>query len=80
MRFLNILLFVGLSTALYLLLPLGRRRVLIGLSLLTSVPLGSFLIASNNPSSWAIIGVGFSWLALLGYFETRAGVESRSAS
>lgn len=73
MRFLNILLFVGLSTALYLLLPLGRRRVLIGLSLLTSVPLGSFLIASNNPSSWAIMGVGFSWLALLGYFETTGG-------
>jgi len=70
MRFVNILLFVGLSTALFLLLPVARRRVMIGLSLLTSVPLGVFLIASNNPSSWAIMGVGFSWLALLGYFET----------
>lgn len=73
MRLLNILLFVGLSTALYLLLPVTRRRVLIGMSLLTSVPLGSFLIASNNPSSWAIMGVGFSWLALLGFFETSGG-------
>jgi hypothetical protein len=29
-----------------------------------------FLLASNNPSSWAIISGGTVWLALVGYFES----------
>lgn len=70
MRGLNVLLFVGITTALAFLLPAARRIPLIGGWLVTSVPLGAFLLASNNPSSWALIGVGSSWLALLGYFET----------
>jgi hypothetical protein len=70
MRVLTILLFVGLTTALCLLLPADRRVPLIGGWLIASVPLGLFLLASNNPSSWALIGVGSSWLALLGWFES----------
>lgn len=70
MRLVNILLFVGISTVLWVLLPSSRRTSLGWGWLATSVPLGMFLIASNNPSSWAIMGVGFSWLALLGYFES----------
>ena len=70
MRFINILLLVGLTIALYCLLPHARRSSLIWGWLVTLVPLGIFLIASNNPSAWAIIGVGTSWLALVGYFET----------
>ena len=30
-------------------------------------PLGWFLLASTNPSSWAIIGVGLYWVALLSH-------------
>ena len=46
------------------------------------VPLGFFLIASTNPSSWAISGVGGFWLALLTVAETtgkrRAGAVAAS--
>lgn len=70
MRVLNIVLFVGLATALYLLLPVRRRPTLVWSWVLTTVPLGLFLLSSTNPSAWAITGVGLGWLALLGYFET----------
>jgi hypothetical protein len=70
MRLVNILLIIGITAALYTLLPHSRRSSLLWGWLITMVPLGLFLVASNNPSSWAIIGVGTSWLALVGYFET----------
>jgi hypothetical protein len=70
MRLVNILLLVGITTALYLLLPVRRRSTLLWAWIVSVVPLGLFLIASNNPSSWAIIGIGSAWLALLGYLET----------
>jgi hypothetical protein len=70
MRMLNVILLVGITTALFLLLPVRRRPTLLWAWMLTTVPLGLFLIASNNPSSWAITGIGSAWLALLGYFET----------
>jgi len=70
MRLVNVLLFVAITTALACLLPAQRRTALITGWLITTVPLGAFLLASNNPSSWALIGVGSSWLALLGYFES----------
>jgi len=69
MRLLSVALFVGLSAALWSLLP-ERRTTLVWAWLATMVPLGAFLLASNNPSSWAIIGVGSGWLALLGYVES----------
>lgn len=70
MRLFNIVLFVGITTALYVLLPKQRRPALVWGWLITTMPLGLFLIASNNPSGWAIVGVGTAWLALLGYFES----------
>lgn len=70
MRFVSIVLFLGITTALFLLLPVERRSTLLWMWLVTTVPLGAFLLASNNPSAWAIIGVGSAWLALLGYLET----------
>ncbi|MCU1441463.1 MAG: hypothetical protein JWP85_2460 [Rhodoglobus sp.] len=70
MRFVNIALFIASITALFVLLPVRRRPSLVLGWLVTVVPLGLFLIASNNPSSWAITGVATSWLSLLGYFET----------
>jgi hypothetical protein len=70
MRLVNALVFVSLATALAVLLPVARRRTLFWGWLVTLVPLGMFLIPSNNPSGWAITGVGTAFLALLGWFET----------
>lgn len=70
MRLVNAALFVGLATALYALLPIHRRQTLLWGWLVTLVPLGMFIIPSNNPSAWAITGVGTAFLALLGWFET----------
>lgn len=71
LRAINAALFVGLATALAVLLPASRRRTLLWAWLTTLVPLGLFLIASNNPSGWAITGVGTAFLALLGWFESQ---------
>lgn len=69
MRLVNSVLFVGLVSILYVLLPATRRQSLVWSWAITSVPLGAFLIASNNPSAWAIISGGTLWIALVGYFE-----------
>ncbi|WP_348786825.1 DUF2142 domain-containing protein [Leifsonia sp. NPDC080035] len=71
MRAFNVLLFAGLGTLLFWLLPRIRRTTMLWMWSATVVPLGMFLIASNNPSSWAILSGGTLWLALLGFFETR---------
>ncbi len=71
MRVLTVMLFMGLVVALVLLLPRERRAMVVWGWLITTIPLGVFIIASNNPSSWAVIGVGTSWMALLGWFETQ---------
>jgi hypothetical protein len=70
MRLFTILLFLGITCALYVLLPITRRQTLVLSWAITTIPLGIFLLSSNNPSSWAIIGLGSAWQALLGYFET----------
>ena len=70
MRLVTVVLFVGLGTALFALLPRPRRSAFVWGWLVSTVPLGLFIIPSNNPSSWAVIGVGLGWLALLGWYET----------
>lgn len=70
MRLLNATIFVALATALAVLLAPTRRRTLLWGWLVVLVPLGMFLIPSNNPSGWAVTGVGTAFLALLGWFET----------
>lgn len=69
MRFATIVLFLGITIALYRLLPPGRRPALLWAWLIGSLPLGVFLLGSNNPSSWSVIGVVSAFFALLGYFE-----------
>lgn len=69
MRIVNVLLFIGLGSALFVLLPNARRRTLVWAWVISIVPLGVFLLASNNPSAWAIISAGTVWLAVVGYFE-----------
>ncbi len=70
MRLFNAAVFVGLATALSVLLNVSRRQTLLWGWLVSLVPLGVFLIPSNNPSGWAITGVGTAFLALLGWFES----------
>jgi len=70
MRAVNSLIFVALSTALFFLLPLHRRPTLLVSVIATLVPVGVFLIASVNPSGWAIMSAGMLWISLLGFMET----------
>ncbi len=70
MRSVNAALFTGLLSALLLALPAKLRMPAAGAFLITSVPLTVFLIPSINPSSWAVLGVGTSWIALVGWFRT----------
>lgn len=71
MRLLNVLVFVGSFLALWLLVKPEKRKVLFWMWAATVVPLGVFLISSNNPSSWAITGVGTAWFALFGYLQAQ---------
>lgn len=70
MRLANILLFVLLATGVYCALPPSRRPVLALGGLITTVPLGCFLIASNNPSSWSITSALIVWVATAGSLES----------
>jgi hypothetical protein len=70
MRAVTVVLFIAMFSALFVLLPVARRPALVWGWLITTIPLGIFLLASNNPSSWAMMGVGFAWIALLGYAES----------
>lgn len=70
MRLVNVFLFVAFTTVLAVLLPIGLRVPLIAGWAIAAVPLSNYLIASNNPGAWALIGVGGSWLAALGWFRT----------
>ncbi|GAA4485316.1 DUF2142 domain-containing protein [Microbacterium panaciterrae] len=69
MRVLNVVLYVGLLGLLFFLLPPRMRPPLLWGALVTMVPLGAFLIASINPSSWAILQASGLWLAVWGFFE-----------
>lgn len=70
LRVLNIAVFLGVSVALHFLLPPRLRATSMWMWLIGLVPLGVFLIASNNPSAWAVISGGAVWLATMGYFAT----------
>ncbi len=67
MRLINATLFVALVLAVYLLVPPGLRRALVGGALVTAVPLGVFLVPSINPSGWGILSATTFLVCLLGY-------------
>ncbi len=69
MRMVNAALFLGLGLALWWFLPGRLRNAMTWAWAVTIIPLGVFVITSTNPSSWALIGVGSAWVALLGYLE-----------
>lgn len=63
-RFVNVLIAVALMAATGFVAARGTRR-LMSLAVLGSVvPLGMFVLASVNPSSWALTGVTVTWLSL----------------
>ncbi|MCI9857706.1 DUF2142 domain-containing protein [Microbacterium proteolyticum] len=68
-RSLNAVLYLGLLAVLFFLLPLAGRAPLVWGALITSIPLGVFILSSVNPSSWAIISASGLWLATWGYFR-----------
>jgi hypothetical protein len=72
MRIVNAIIFVALVTSLFFLLPPGRKGPLVWGTLATLVPLGMFLVASVNPSGWAITSAVVLWMALTAFYrETR---------
>ncbi|HET8957917.1 MAG TPA: DUF2142 domain-containing protein [Microcella sp.] len=70
MRLVNVAIFVALMTAVFAASPARLRPSVVFPSLVTLVPLGAFLIASNNPSSWAVTSAATAWVAYLGYLTT----------
>jgi hypothetical protein len=69
-RLANAAIAVLLYTLLFLMLPKSMRHLPIWTLTLTTVPLGMFIIPSNNPSSWAITGAGLLLFSVIGYYQT----------
>lgn len=69
MRSVNAVLYVGVLTGLFFLLPRRMRPLVIWTSLITAIPLGMFLIASVNPSGWSVLSATGLWLAMWGFFS-----------
>lgn len=64
MRFANAIIASVLLSTLALLLP-GRHRVVLIMTLCSILSVsGYFLLASLNPASWSVLGIGVGWLAL----------------
>lgn len=70
-RAVNVLIYVGSLAAVFFLIPRGARSALIWGALITSVPLGTFIIASLNPSSWAVTSASTLWVAVWGFHSQR---------
>ncbi len=70
MRIMNSAFAVGLLTGVFFALPRRLRPALLVSILATAVPLGMFLLASTNPSSWAILSAATVWICLYGAMLT----------
>jgi hypothetical protein len=68
MRLFNVALFCGLSLAAWVLISRRLRFVLGAACLVTLVPLGEFILASINPSSWTLAGTGTLLIVALEIF------------
>lgn len=69
MRIFNSFLFCVLSGILWVSISQKLRATLRVMWLVVLVPLGLFLIPSVNPSSWAIMGIGFGAISLTAYLQ-----------
>jgi len=72
MRIFNSLLAVTLIFATAFFATPRSRVALIASWVAVSVPLAMFTIASTNPSSWSIIGIGTYWVSLLSYLRSKS--------
>jgi hypothetical protein len=70
MRLVNSVLAVGLFTAAFWALPRRLRPSLVLSTVGSAVPLGAFVYASTNPSSWALIGAALVWVCVYGTTRT----------
>ena len=71
MRFLNIFVFLIGVFFLFVFSPKKIKSALFWTLATTMIPLGWFLIASNNPSSWALTGILTAFFALHGTLQTK---------
>ena len=71
MRMINSLLFIFLFVATFFSISSSLRPSLIISWLVTLIPLGIYTIASTNPSSWIIVGLGFFWINLLNMIKVK---------
>lgn len=71
MRLFNSALFVLVALSVWLALPPRLKTTYLWMWSLTLVPLGMFVVASANPSGWAVLAVGSAWVVFLGFLETR---------
>lgn len=71
MRLLNVVLFVGLVAVVFWLSDGAVRRAMVKTLAVGLVPVGIFMIASINPSSWAITGISVQFFALLALASSR---------
>jgi hypothetical protein len=62
-RWVNVCIAIIVWGVLFWLLPFGARRLMGYCLAASAIPLSVFLIPSNNPSGWAIVGVSSCWLA-----------------
>lgn len=69
-RIVNALIFVAITSLLYIALPARRRPLLVIALAVSLVPWGIFLVSSVNANGWAVLAGGTLWLAVLGFFET----------
>lgn len=70
MRVVNSAFAVALLTGAFFALPRRVRPALIVSVLATAVPLGLFIYASTNPSSWALLSAAVLWPSLYGATQT----------
>lgn len=70
MRMVNILLFMILGSLIWVFGSNMYRNMQTFPWLISSIPLGMFILASNNPSSWGFIGIGMGALALYSLFTS----------
>lgn len=70
-RIFNSVFFIASLLALMFIAPRNLRKSFFWMWSLTTVPLGIFLIASTNPSSWAITAVPTSWMALYVFLTSK---------
>ena len=80
MRGFNVALAVALLTAIAAVSTPAGGRIVVLATLGTFVPLGMFVTASLNPSSWAVTGVTGTWLALHAALSAREPIRIAAAS